>query len=52
MLIYHWAGNTLYPVFQNHLISSFAYKAQIYVDDENNAYVIIATEYGVEIYSL
>jgi len=52
VLIYHWTGNTLYPVFQNHIISSFAYKAQLYIDDQNNTYVIIATEYGVEIYSL
>ena len=40
------------PVFQNHIISSFAYKAKIYVGEDNNTYVIIATEYGLEIYSL
>lgn len=51
VLIYHWAGSGQ-PSFQNHIVSSHAYKARIYVDDENNQYVIVATKYGVEIYSL
>jgi len=52
VLIYHWTGSSMNPVFQNHIISSFAYKAKIYVGEDNNTYVIIATEYGLEIYSL
>ena len=52
VLIYHWTGSSMSPVFQNHIISSFAYKAKIYVGEDNNTYVIVATEYGVEIYSL
>ena len=51
MLIYHWSGVGV-PMFENHIVSSHAYKAKIYMDDENNTYVIIATKYGVEIYSL
>ena len=51
VLIYHWVGVGI-PIFENHIISSHAYKAQVYVDDQSNAYIIIATKYGVEIYSL
>ena len=52
VLVYEWIANSTSASFINHIISSHAYTARLYISDEDHYYVIVATKYGVEIYKL
>lgn len=52
VLVYEWIANSTSASFINHIISSHAYTARLYISDEDHYYVVVATKYGVEIYKL